>query len=127
MLVMSASMFVFLVFVNRYILGTFLRRTRREQFESSGASYEPQVTVVVPMYNEGSGISDTILSIVNQAYPAEKLDLIVVDDCSRDDSGQLAWRAAQLSHRHVRIFKNEVNVGKRISILSAVRRTSAEI
>lgn len=127
MLVMSASMFVFLVFVNRYILGTFLRRTRREQFESSGASYEPQVTVVVPMYNEGSGISDTILSIVNQAYPAEKLDLIVVDDCSRDDSGQLAWRAAQLSHRHVRIFKNEVNVGKRISILNAVRRTSAEI
>jgi cellulose synthase/poly-beta-1,6-N-acetylglucosamine synthase-like glycosyltransferase len=64
MLVMSASMFVFLVFVNRYILGTFLRRTRREQFESSGASYEPQVTVVVPMYNEGSGISDTILILL---------------------------------------------------------------
>src|SRR5229473_5200716 len=86
LLVLTASLFVFLVFFNRYILGNFLHRVRRKKFETPAAAIEPQVTVIVPMYNEGKAVAETILSIINQTYPPEKLRIIIVDDCSSDDS-----------------------------------------
>jgi N-acetylglucosaminyltransferase len=127
LLVLTASLFVFLVFLNRYVLGNLLRRVRRNRFEMPRAVYEPQVTAIVPMYNEGKAISETIRSILNQSYPPEKLQVIVVDDNSSDDSVQWACSTAQRSPDRVRILKNQVNVGKRIGILNAVRRTSDEI
>jgi len=127
LLVLTASLFVFLVFFNRYILGNFLHRVRRKKFETPAAAIEPQVTVIVPMYNEGKAVAETILSIINQTYPPEKLRIIIVDDCSSDDSVHWAHLAAQHSPDRVTILKNQVNVGKRIGILSAVRRTSDEI
>ena len=127
MLILTASVFVFLVFFNRYVLGNFLRRIYRKRFEASGPAIEPRVTVIVPMYNEGRAISQTILSILEQNYPLDKLRVIVVDDCSSDDSLQWACLAAQHSPDRVTILKNDMNVGKRIGILNAVRRTSDEI
>lgn len=120
-------MFVFLVFFNRYVLGTFLRRIRPSSFEVPDVHFEPQVTVIVPMYNEGKAVAQTILSIINQNYPPDKLRLIVVDDCSSDDSLNWAYEAARHATDRVTIFKNETNVGKRIGILNAVRKTFDEI
>ncbi|HET6143128.1 MAG TPA: glycosyltransferase [Candidatus Acidoferrales bacterium] len=127
MLILTASVFVFLVFFNRYILGNFLRKILPGRFETPSAVWEPEVTVIVPMYNEGQGIAQTVLSILNQNYPAEKLRLIVVDDCSSDDSLEWVCRSARYSPDRVTILKNDTNVGKRISILNAVRRTFDEI
>jgi biofilm PGA synthesis N-glycosyltransferase PgaC len=46
------------------------------------------VTAIVPAYNESSTIAETILSLQNQTLkPAE---IIVVDDCSTDGTGELA-------------------------------------
>ena len=36
----------------------------------------PKISVVVPSYNQGSYIEDTILSIIKQNYP--KLELIII-------------------------------------------------
>jgi cellulose synthase/poly-beta-1,6-N-acetylglucosamine synthase-like glycosyltransferase len=127
LLLLTASVFVFLVFFNRYILGNFLRRIRPDSFEVPDVHFEPQVTVIVPMYNEGKAVAQTILSIINQNYPPDKLRLIVIDDCSSDDSLQWAYLAARHSQDRVTIFKNEGNVGKRISILHSVRKTFDEI
>src|SRR4029077_14483466 len=126
LLILTASIFVFLVFLNRYFLGNFLRWVRRKRFQTPAAVYEPSVTVIVPMYNEGKAISETILSIVDQTYPPEKLRIIVVDDCSADDSVQWDCAAAASAPERVTILKNQTNVGKRIGLLSAVRRTSDE-
>jgi cellulose synthase/poly-beta-1,6-N-acetylglucosamine synthase-like glycosyltransferase len=127
MLVLTASLFVFLVFFNRYILGTLLRRIRRKQFDTPASDYEPRVTVIVPMYNEGRDVAETIRSILNQNYPPKKLQVIVVDDCSSDDSVHWACAAARRAPGRVKILKNQINVGKRIGILNAVRRTTDEI
>jgi cellulose synthase/poly-beta-1,6-N-acetylglucosamine synthase-like glycosyltransferase len=126
-LILTASVFVFLVFFNRYILGNFLRRVRTKSFEVPASRLEPDVTVIVPMYNEGRAISQTVLSILNQNYPSDKLQLIVVDDDSSDDSLQWVCLAARHSPDRVTILKNDRNVGKRLSILNAVRRTFDEI
>lgn len=46
------------------------------------------VTVIVPAYNEAASIADTIRSLQSQS--AAPVEIIVVDDCSTDRTGQVA-------------------------------------
>src|SRR5437588_11622874 len=87
-------LFILVVFANRYIFGFYLKMMRGRRFDVSRADYEPTVTVVVPLFNEGKSIYDTILSLLELDYPAEKLSITVVDDCSTDDSYDSACVAA---------------------------------
>jgi hyaluronan synthase len=127
MLLLTASLFVLIVFLNRYIFGIFLKRSRGKKFELIDSTYEPEVTVIIPLYNEGKGIYDGIVSVLEQQYPGQKLNVYVVDDCSTDDSLEWACRAAERAPSRVRILQNSVNVGKRLGILHSVRQTNAEI
>ncbi len=101
-------------------------RARRRTEDETVDDYEPTVTVITPMYNEGETIRQTIRSVLAQDYPAHKLRLIVVDDASTDDSYEHALDEARGENR-VTVLRNEVNLGKRRSINRAVRRTTSEI
>ncbi len=46
------------------------------------------LTIIVPAFNEAETIADTIRSLHNQTVPPE--EIIVVDDCSRDETGEIA-------------------------------------
>ncbi len=118
---------VLLVFSNRYLVGAWLRWQRKWYPQPlPRATPLPTVAVVVPMYNEGASIQRTIASLLGLDYPQDKLDIVVVDDCSRDDS--LAWaQRAAAGHPQVHVLQNAVNVGKRCSINHAVEQSTAEI
>jgi N-acetylglucosaminyltransferase len=119
-------LFILVVFANRYVLGLYLKRCRGRGFDATVADYEPTVTIVVPLFNEGSSIADTIDSLVDLDYPRDKLSIIVVDDCSTDDS--YAWAlGAAARHDNVRVIQNAHNMGKRKGINHAVREADSEI
>ena len=46
------------------------------------------LTIIVPAYNEAGTIADTIQSLLAQTVLAESI--IVVDDCSTDDTSKVA-------------------------------------
>ncbi len=50
--------------------------------------YTPGVTIIIPCFNEEEWIDRTIKSCINQDYPIDKLEILVVDDCSNDHSVQ---------------------------------------
>ena len=50
----------------------------------------PKVTVVIPLYNYGRFVTETLDSVAVQTI--KDLDVIVVDDCSTDDSAAVACR-----------------------------------
>ena len=115
-----------LVIMNRYVLGRFLRRLKGERFDPVVDDYEPTVSIVVPLFNEGRGIYDAILALLEQEYPQEKLEIVVVDDCSRDDSLSWARKAAE-GRPNVQVIALPFNVGKRRAINRAVTQARSEI
>src|SRR6186997_80292 len=63
------------------------------------------VTVIVPAYNEGATLGDTLISLLTQTVaPAE---IIVVDDCSTDDTADVAARLG------VRVLRPPANTGSK--------------
>jgi len=61
------------------------------------------VSVVVPVYNPGKHLQPCIDSLLRQTMPADRLELIFVDDGSTDDSPALLDRLAA-EHDHVRVL-----------------------
>jgi cellulose synthase/poly-beta-1,6-N-acetylglucosamine synthase-like glycosyltransferase len=114
------SMFIFIVFLNRYVFGLYLRLARGKKMDAKNESYEPTVTVVIPLFNEGQTIYNTIASLAKVEYPRDKLSVTVIDDCSTDDSYEWACKAAS-EYPNVRVIRNPHNMGKRRGINRAVR------
>jgi len=125
--VFPVYLLVLLVFINRYFGGMFLKRLKGADFDRTIEGYEPTVTVVIPLFNEGEGIYETIKSLLEQDYRTDKLNIIVVDDCSTDDSYAWAKRAEAEMPSRVRAIKNPYNMGKRRGINNAVRHATSEI
>ena len=46
----------------------------------------PGVTVIVPAYNEGCAVAETLRSLLKSDFPKEKLEIIAVNDGSKDDT-----------------------------------------
>ena len=122
------ALFIFLVFLNRYVFGLYLRLARGKKTDDKLEGYEPTVTIVVPLFNEGRSIYNTIASFAKLEYPKHKLSVTVVDDCSTDDSYEWACKAAgDHPDTNIRVTRNPTNMGKRRGINRAVRETNAEI
>src|SRR4051812_39143983 len=115
------------VFVNRYIAGIILRLARGKRWDETRDDYEPTVTAVIPMFNEGTAIKETLQSLLDSDYPHAKLNVVCVDDCSSDDSYEHAREVAKKSNGRLRILRNRVNLGKRRSIIRATREAQSEI
>jgi cellulose synthase/poly-beta-1,6-N-acetylglucosamine synthase-like glycosyltransferase len=115
------------VFVNRYIAGIALRVIKARRWDEARDDYEPTVTAIVPMFNEGKAIRETLQSLVDSHYPHAKMRVICVDDCSTDDSYEHAVAVAKKSGGRLRVLRNRANIGKRRSIIRATRDADSEI
>src|SRR3989344_2473890 len=69
---------------------------------------KPVVSVIVPAYNESKNIEKCIRSLLNLNYDKNKLDIIVVDDGSKDNTYEVADKFKKYG---VRVFRKE-NGGK---------------
>ncbi|HEX4419786.1 MAG TPA: glycosyltransferase [Kofleriaceae bacterium] len=115
------------VFINRYVGGLVMRVAARATWDATVDDYVPTVTVVIPLFNEGAGIAATLRSVLDASYPGDRLDVICVDDCSRDDSYAQACAVAAGAGGRLTVVRNPQNLGKRRSIIDAVRRSTSEI
>ena len=68
----------------------------------------PDISVVMPAYNAMSFIADAVNSILKQSL--FNLELIVVDDCSTDDTWNIISRIAEVDSR-LKIIKLDDNSG----------------
>lgn len=69
----------------------------------------PRVSVCIPAYNAASYIRQAVESALAQNY--SDFEIVVVDNCSTDETASLVERLSQNSGGRIRYFKNEQNIG----------------
>ena len=75
------------------------------------------VSIVMPSYNTASFIGQSICSVQAQTY--ENWELLIVDDCSADNTDEVVQ--PYLADSRIRYFKNEKNSGAAVSRNRALR------
>ena len=78
----------------------------------------PSVCIVIPAYNEGSLVRHAIASAARSDYPADRLEIIAVDDGSTDDTWVHILSAARAVRPDLRIrtLRQPRNTGKRLAL-----------
>lgn len=87
----------------------------------------PTCTVIVPAYNEGRQVWDTLMSLAESQYPSEKLQLLAIDDGSIDDTWYWMQQAKLKLGDRLSIYQQPENKGKRHALYRGFNLGTGEI
>lgn len=110
-----------------FLLYMLLLSLRYRSIASVSDEQLPTCTVVVPAYNEGELVWQTLMSLANSNYPAEKIQLIAIDDGSQDDTWAWMQKARQVLGDRLAIYQQPENKGKRHALYRGFRLAKGDI
>ncbi|MFZ5453432.1 MAG: glycosyltransferase family 2 protein [Thermodesulfobacteriota bacterium] len=87
----------------------------------------PQVTVIIPAYNEGAMVEKSLYSVAASDYPADRLEIICIDDGSKDDTWEYIQRAQSRYPDLIQTIRFPANRGKREALYAGLTRGKGEI
>lgn len=99
-------------------IAIFLNRGVIKGFEN------PFVTVLIAAFNEQEVIEETIHNKLNQNYPKDRLEILVVSDSSNDKTDDIV---RSIKDSRVRIIRQEPRAGKTSALNLAVPQAKGEI
>ena len=79
------------------------------------------VSIIMPSWNTGRFIAESIQSVINQTY--QKWELLIVDDCSTDNTDAVV---ASFGDARIRYLHNEHNSGAALTRNYALREAQGE-
>jgi hyaluronan synthase len=106
--------------VSRFSLSLLYRPAR-------DAGLEPRVAIVMPGFNEEEAIANSLRSLLALDYPADKLEIVAVNDGSTDNTVSEMRRVQREARGRVHVIDLVENQGKRAAMAAGIRATSAEI
>lgn len=87
----------------------------------------PNITIAVPAYNEEKTIEKTITSIVKADYPKEKVEIIVVNDGSKDNTSRITKSLIKKFKESNIILIDKKNGGKSSALNKALKIAKGDI
>jgi glycosyltransferase involved in cell wall biosynthesis len=85
-----------------------LKFKKNSTIKSESRNYD--ISVIIPMYNVENYIEDCLDSIINQTIGIENIEVIVVNDCSTDNSLKIVKKYAD-EYSSIKIIEHETNQG----------------
>lgn len=79
------------------------------------------VSIIMPSWNTGKFIIETIQSVINQTYT--NWELLIVDDCSTDNTEEIV---ASFKDDRIKYFRNKKNSGAALTRNRALREARGE-
>lgn len=79
------------------------------------------VSIIMPSWNTGEFIAESIQSVLNQTYT--NWELIIIDDCSSDDTDQII---ESFNDERIKYLKNEKNCGAALTRNRGLREARGE-
>ena len=107
-----------------YILFLYLRY---KPIKSVSDDKLPTCTIIVPAYNEGKLVWETLLSIAKSDYPEDKLQIISIDDGSKDDTWYWMKKAKEQLGDRLAIYQQPENKGKRHALYRGFNLGTGEV
>jgi len=117
-----------LISVIKYTLAMILKWSAPGAKIQKDYTWQPTVSVLMPCYNEGKTVYETIESISHSNYPNDRFEVIAQDDCSADDSYQWMLKAQRdFTNINVTVGRNSENSGKARTVCNALQQSTCEI
>jgi len=116
--------------LSRYLFGSLYRPVPVDP------AYTPGVSIIIPCFNEEEWIERTIRCCVDQDYPVDKLEVIIVNDCSTDRSQAVIlsmlsalYRESSryLTRERIKYIESRTNRGKREALALGARYATHEL
>ncbi|MBD8524846.1 glycosyltransferase [Pseudomarimonas arenosa] len=95
-------------------------RPRRRQ----RSDWQPSVTVCLAVYNGAQDIERKLLGLLSHDYPQDKLDVVVVDDGSDDDT---VARIRALADARITLLQQSQRGGKTAALNQALQQARGEV
>lgn len=96
-------------------------KNKNRFFDDSLEDYTPGLSVIIPAYNEEKTIADTLNAVLASDYPKDKLEVIVVDDGSKDRTSEIVK-----GFKDVKLLSKS-NSGKADSVNKAIEISKGEL
>jgi cellulose synthase/poly-beta-1,6-N-acetylglucosamine synthase-like glycosyltransferase len=114
------------LFLYAYVLYPLILRVirRRSEDEFSDTWDWPAVSISLPAFNEASAIAGTLDALLALDYPTDRLEIVVVSDCSDDGTDEIV---TSYQDRGVRLLRTPERGGKVAAENFAAPRLKNEI
>lgn len=123
-LIVSFVWFLSIYFNIVFLLALFSKKDELFIFPKLENNKElPKVSVIVPAYNEESTIEQNINSLNRIDYPKDKLEIIIVNDGSRDNTGKII---NNLKGKNILFIDNKNNKGKAACLNQGIEKSTGE-
>jgi hyaluronan synthase len=117
---------IYTVVVTGYVLSRFLLAATYRSARDAGLT--PSIAIVVPSFNEGDAVRRTIHGCMQIDYPRDRIEVVIVNDGSSDDTWEhMLAAAAEYPPGAVQCVDLGSNQGKRAAMATGIRATSAEV
>jgi len=113
--------YVFALYFAVFWLYSYIERSHKLKAEKSMTKLEehPFVSVIVPAYNEEDTIEETAKSVLDLDYPKDKLQLVMVNDGSKDRTLELMQKIKSKNKDSNILIISQKNMGKAASMNKA--------
>ncbi|MDX9851714.1 MAG: glycosyltransferase family 2 protein [Anaerolineaceae bacterium] len=85
-----------------------------------------KLSVVIPVYNEEQFVSTTIQRVLDVTMEGLELELVVVDDGSKDRTVEILQQLA-VEHPQIKVFQQPVNMGKGAALRRGFKEATGDI
>lgn len=123
---MYPFLFLSLYFQVLLLISFFENRRKIEQEEDFELSSYPTVTVAVPCWNEAKTVGATLNSLLALDYPKDRIEIIVVDNNSRDNTREVVASYIQQYPGRIKYMMEEQQ-GKHHAVNRALENSSSDL
>jgi cellulose synthase/poly-beta-1,6-N-acetylglucosamine synthase-like glycosyltransferase len=119
------------VFYNLPILVAGLRNLRKcrqnpQAHHYAEGEFLPSFSIVVPVKNEAKIVGRLFAALSNLNYPADKVEIVVIEDGSTDDTFEVCrWFAS--AHENVKVLQRPFSNGKSSALNYGLQHSEGEI
>ncbi len=124
------SLLIGILSISQIFISNYFYKTPKED-----KNYYPNLTIIVPAYNEEKTIVETLKSCINSGYPLNKLELITVNDGSNDLDEDGQSRTLKLMYKtrdkilkeigfQIHVLDLGKNMGKREALVRGIQAAS---